>query len=89
MCVVHATVSEAVSNRIHTLGSLDCKLVNNATRYHLRLVGVLRAIGCPLTGWFPPIGQLTQLTRLSLARNQLTGACIETHQIAIGKRVYH
>ena len=35
------------------------------------------------------IGQLIQLTSLDLCGNQLTGSCLQTHLIAIGKRVYH
>ena len=35
------------------------------------------------------IGQLVQLTWLSLSSNQLTGACLQIIELIDGKRVYH
>ena len=63
--------------------SLDC---NWYTRVYQSLICARNA----LAGRIPTqLGQLTQLKKLSLQSNQLTGECRETHLIAIGKRVYH
>ena len=74
-------VRQAVSDRLHP-HSLDHKLVNVATRYHLRLLGVrsaglpthrLVAAGC--AGAIPTeLGLMTALQNLHLYGNKFTGA---------------